>query len=70
MLKPTLALLFLVPLLGAAVPRETVDLIDPFVGKGHFGKTLPGAATPGGMVQFSPDAITGGNQGSRYHTRF
>ncbi|MDR2462237.1 MAG: GH92 family glycosyl hydrolase [Verrucomicrobiales bacterium] len=45
---------------------EPVDYIDPFVGTGHFGKTFPGAATPCGMVQLSPDTITGGDNGSGY----
>ena len=66
MIKTTLALLLFVPLLGAAATKDPVDYIDPFVGTGHFGKTFPGAATPGGMVQLSPDTITGGDQGSGY----
>ena len=49
-----------------ALAVEPVDLIDPLVGTGHFGKTFPGAATPGGMVQLSPDTITGGDNGSGY----
>ena len=50
---------------------EPVDYIDPFIGTGHFGKTFPGATTPGGMVQLSPDTVTGGDNGSgyrQYHT--
>ena len=31
-----------------------------------FGKTFPGAATPFGLVQLSPDTITGGDNGSGY----
>ncbi len=31
------------------------------------GKTYPGAAVPGGMVQLSPDTITGGDNGSGYN---
>src|SRR6185369_10422347 len=30
------------------------------------GKTFPGACTPFGMVQLSPDTITGGDNGSGY----
>lgn len=63
-----LAALVLSPLISAqaretknrsgAQAKEAVDYIDPFIGTGHFGKTFPGAATPGGMVQLSPDTIT------------
>jgi predicted alpha-1,2-mannosidase len=36
-------------------------------GKVHgFGKTFPGAATPFGLVQLSPDTRTGGDNGSGY----
>src|SRR5277367_4017166 len=51
---------------GMASAKEPVDLIDPFIGTGAQGKTFPGAATPGGMVQLSPDTITGGDNGSGY----
>lgn len=44
--------------------REKLKLDPRF--KGFFGKTFPGAATPGGMVQLSPDTITGGDNGSGY----
>lgn len=57
-----------------------VDLIDPLIGavtysengpRGTesvhgFGKTFPGAATPFGMVQLSPDTVTGGDNGPGY----
>jgi len=47
------------------------DLVNPFVGttagrSGDLGKTFPGATTPFGMVQLSPDTITGGDNGSGY----
>jgi predicted alpha-1,2-mannosidase len=45
---------FVNPLIGATTTDE--------VG----GKTFPGAATPFGMVQLSPDTITGGDNGSGY----
>ena len=59
---------------------DLVDCIDPFIGsvaypesglRGDesihgFGKTFPGAATPFGMVQLSPDTVTGGDNGSGY----
>ena len=52
--------------------REAADRIDPFIGasteqtdsKHGLGKTFPGAATPFGLVQLSPDTITGGDHGS------
>ncbi len=46
--------------------KEAVDYVDPFIGTGSDGKTFPGAVTPGGMVQLSPDTITGGDNGSGY----
>jgi predicted alpha-1,2-mannosidase len=53
-------------LIQPLMAKEPVDYIDPFIGTGHFGKTFPGAATPAGMVQLSPDTITGGDNGSGY----
>ncbi len=46
--------------------KDAVDYVDPFIGTGRDGKTIPGAVTPGGMVQLSPDTITGGDNGSGY----
>lgn len=42
-------------------PRSTepVDYVDPFVGTGFHGHTYPGATTPFGMVQLSPDTRAG-----------
>jgi len=48
------------------------DFVNPFIGattidhNGGNGKTFPGAATPFGMVQLSPDTITGGDNGSGF----
>jgi predicted alpha-1,2-mannosidase len=50
-----LASRFINPLIGAS----TSTLLGE-------GKTFPGAATPFGMVQLSPDTITGGNKGPGY----
>ena len=50
--------------------------IDPMIGtvgdgqieKSHGGgKTYPGACLPGGMVQLSPDTVTGGDNGTGYN---
>ena len=59
---------------GKDASEELVDSINPMIGAitlggygGHgLGKTFPGAATPFGMVQLSPDTITGGDNGSGY----
>lgn len=49
------------PLIGTvSYPKERIDNVH------GFGKTFPGAATPFGMVQLSPDTITGGDNGSGY----
>ena len=53
---------------------EMVDEVNPFIGcitqnasSFHgLGKTFPGAATPCGMIQLSPDTITGGDNGPGY----
>ncbi len=55
---------------------KKAEYIDPLIGtvgeentyKCHGGgKTYPGAAVPGGMVQLSPDTITGGDNGTGYN---
>ena len=48
-----------------------VDQVNPMVGASTSveygeGKTFPGAATPFGLVQLSPDTITGGDNGPGY----
>lgn len=59
--------------------RSAVDFINPMIGASTsveaggslhgLGKTFPGAATPFGLVQLSPDTITGGDNapGYSYH---
>ena len=56
--------------------RRPADYVNPFIGASTsaekagvshgLGKTFPGAATPYGMVQVSPNTITGGDNGSGY----
>src|SRR6478752_6703482 len=56
--------------------QKAVDYVNPFIGASTsaakagvyhgLGKTFPGAATPFGMVQLSPNTITGGDNGSGY----
>ncbi len=59
---------------AAADESSLVDAVNPMIGAithegfgGHgLGKTFPGAATPFGMIQLSPDTITGGDNGPGY----
>ena len=55
--------------------KQPADYVNPFIGastnaeRSHgdgFGKTFPGAATPFGLVQVSPNTITGGDNGPGY----
>jgi predicted alpha-1,2-mannosidase len=53
--------------------KKPADYVNPFIGAStqckapyDWGKTFPGAATPFGMVQLSPNTITGGDNGSGY----
>lgn len=56
--------------------KKLVDYVNPFIGASTsaakagdaagLGKTFPGAATPFGLVQLSPNTITGGDNGSGY----
>ena len=48
--------------------RHAADYVDPFIGTGGHGHTFPGAVTPHGMVQLSPDTRTmGWDASSGYH---
>ena len=61
---------------GCTCRKEKVDYVNPFIGAvtygekatniHGFGKTFPGAATPFGLVQLSPDTKTGGDNGCGY----
>ncbi len=56
---------------GESPARPLVDYINPLIGASTSvefgeGKTFPGAATPFGLVQLSPDTITGGDNGPGY----
>ena len=60
---------------GGAEP-DVAQYVNPFIGASTnidaagayhgLGKTFPGAATPFGMVQVSPNTVTGGDNGSGY----
>jgi putative alpha-1,2-mannosidase len=41
--------------LPPAAPEGAADFVNPFIGTGGHGHTFPGATTPFGMVQLSPD---------------
>ncbi len=57
-------------------PASPASQVNPFIGASTssdkagvyhgLGKTFPGAATPFGLVQLSPNTITGGDNGSGY----
>ncbi|WP_214072895.1 GH92 family glycosyl hydrolase [Mucilaginibacter sp. dw_454] len=60
----------------SAQTKTPADYVDPFIGASTsaeaagvlhgLGKTFPGAATPFGLVQISPNTITGGDNGPGY----
>jgi predicted alpha-1,2-mannosidase len=70
-----LSLIFVITY-GCKVEKSKVDYINPFIGAvtygensndiHGFGKTFPGATTPFGLVQLSPDTRTGGDNGCGY----
>ncbi len=60
-----------VVLTWSASAESLVDQVNPLIGASTSleygeGKTFPGAATPFGLVQLSPDTITGGDNGPGY----
>jgi predicted alpha-1,2-mannosidase len=64
---------FLLALNSFAQAQSPADYVNPFIGAythpdgvDGLGKTFPGATTPFGMVQVSPNTITGGDNGSGY----
>ena len=63
------------PFIGAASTRPTKEELAKLTAEGvkldprfdgFHGKLFPGADTPFGMVQLSPDTITGGDNGAGY----
>ena len=68
--------LFALCLFSCTSQKTKVEYINPAIGAvtygeksenvHGFGKTFPGAATPFGLVQLSPDTRTGGDNGSGY----
>ena len=50
------------------VSNDLLNYVDPFIGTGFHGHTFPGATTPFGMVQLSPDTrLPGWDASSGYH---
>ncbi len=48
--------------------KKLIDYVDPFIGTDFHGHTFPGATTPFGMVQLSPDnPVSGWDWSSGYH---
>ena len=57
--KLTILLLALAALGCSPRSADPVDYVNPFIGTGFHGHTYPGATTPFGMVQLSPDTRSG-----------
>lgn len=65
MLQWAIALLFTTGLVvisngSPALASDNTQYVNPFIGTGGHGHTFPGATTPHGMVQLSPDTRTAG----------
>ncbi len=60
-MKKTIFLFLSVALFASCTsePKDPIDYVDPFIGTGFHGHTYPGATTPYGAVQLSPDTRTG-----------
>lgn len=68
-MKKLLTLLLLFGLISCEENRELADYVNPFIGTDAHGHTYPGATTPFGMVQLSPDTGTEGwDWCSGYHS--
>ena len=68
MLKKIFPLLLLVIISCQKEKRSIIDYVNPFIGTGGHGHTYPGASTPFGMVQLSPDTRLEGWDGcGGYH---
>jgi predicted alpha-1,2-mannosidase len=75
-IAPCAGFLFLLADCGSGADRPLSDYVNPFIGASTsvstahsyhgLGKTFPGAATPFGMVQVSPNTITGGDNAPGY----
>lgn len=60
--------LMLITGVGISSGQQTTAFVDPFIGTDGHGHTFPGATTPFGMVQLSPDnPVSGWDWSSGYH---
>ncbi|MCT4648036.1 MAG: GH92 family glycosyl hydrolase, partial [Carboxylicivirga sp.] len=64
-MRNLLVVLISLSVLAGCIEKKTEKLsvigyVDPFIGTGAHGHTFPGATTPNGMVQLSPDNGTSG----------
>jgi predicted alpha-1,2-mannosidase len=58
----------LVFMISCSPSKRNIDFINPFLGTGGHGHAYPGATSPFGMVQLSPDNFHGGwDWSSGYH---
>jgi len=65
----TLLICFFLSIGSLHAQQQPADWVDPFIGTDGFGHTFPGATTPFGMVQLSPDTrTTGWENCSGYHS--
>ena len=60
LLLPALLLASGLSISAETTAAERLRQVDPFIGTGFHGHTFPGATTPFGMVQLSPDTRTSG----------
>lgn len=52
----------------SSVKGKCIDYVNPFIGTGGHGHTYPGATSPFGLVQLSPDTgLEGWDRSSGYH---
>ena len=58
--------IILVNIGSAAIAKDPVDYVNPFIGTAGVGNTFPGAALPFGMVQLSPSTGFIRNKGYAY----
>ena len=74
--RPNYALALLLAFVAVPGHSAPVDHVNPFIGavtqsrvrhSGSQGKTFPGATTPYGLVQLSPDSISEGDNGPGYN---
>ena len=57
-LRKTVLMMTMAAATLSAVAQQTVDYVNPIIGTNGMGHTFPGACTPFGWVQLSPDTDT------------